>query len=70
MKKIKKDGSAKKLQDFWVFTVYNAYSRRNPFSIYFAQSDDFSLAGQPITQSRQVAILGSFVPAVSYNFKF
>ncbi len=70
MRAFKKNGSPKKLQDYWVFTVYNVYSRRNPFSIYFAQSDDFSLAGQPITQSRQVAILGSFIPAVSYNFKF
>lgn len=70
MNPLKKDGSKKRLQDYWVFTVYNAYARRNPFSIYFAESGDLSTAGQNITQATQVSILGTFVPAVSYNFKF
>ena len=70
MKTIEKDGSPKRLQDYWVFTVYNAYARRNPFSIYFAQTDDLSMAGQAVTQANQVSILGTFVPAISYNFKF
>ena len=70
MRTLKSDGSPKKLQDHWVFTVYNVYARRNPFSIYFAQTDDLSVAGQAITQANQVSILGTFVPAVSYNFKF
>lgn len=70
MRTLKSDGSPKKLQDHWVFTVYNVYARRNPFSIYFAQTDDLSVVGQAITQANQVSILGTFVPAVSYNFKF
>ena len=70
MRTIKSDGSPKKLRDHWVFTVYNVYARRNPFSIYFAQTDDLSVAGQSVTQANQVSILGTFVPAVSYNFKF
>ncbi len=71
MDKYKKDGSLKKLQDYWVFTVYNVYARRNPFSIYFAEAPDLvSPLNQNVTQATQVSILGTFVPAVSYNFKF
>ena len=71
MKKVKPNGTVKKLEDYWVFTVYNAYGRRNPFALYFGQGDGRvetgALAG---TSANQVSILGSFVPAVSYNFNF
>ncbi len=69
-KKVKK-GRERKNEDYWVFSVYNVYSRRNPFSIYFAQSDGRFEEGQPIsTTAKQVSIIGSFLPSVSYNFKF
>lgn len=65
------DGTPKKLQDEWVFTIYNVYMRENPFSIYFSQEDGRLDPGQPTrTEASQVAILGTLVPAVSYNFKF
>jgi len=70
MKKVKPNGKAKKIQDHWVFTIYNVYARKNPFSIYFAQTNNLSDVGQAITQANQVSILGTFVPAASYNFKF
>ena len=64
-------GKERKNEDYWVFSVYNVYGRRNPFSIYFAQAEDRPVAGVPIkTQATQVSIIGSIVPAVSYNFKF
>ena len=50
----------------WVFSVYNVYSRRNPFSIYFEQ--DENIPNQ--TDAIRFAVIGSFVPAVSYNFNF
>jgi hypothetical protein len=69
-KKTKK-GKQRKNEDYWVFSIYNVYGRRNPFSIYFAQADDRPVPGLPIeTQATQVSIIGSIVPAVSYNFKF
>ena len=69
-KKIKK-GKERKNEDYWVFSVYNVYARRNPFSIYFAQSDERFAEGEPIlTTAKQVSIIGSFIPSVSYNFKF
>lgn len=71
MKSVKRNGEAKKLEDFWVFTVYNLTGRENPFSIYFTQGTDRidtgALAG---TSAQQVSILGAMVPAVAYNFNF
>ena len=71
MKKVRSNGAVKRLEDFWVFTIYNVYNRRNPFAIYFAQgSERIETGALANTSARQVSILGSFVPAVSYNFKF
>lgn len=50
----------------WVFSIYNAYNRRNPFTIYFRRNADTPIN----TEAVRLAIIGSIVPAVSYNFKF
>ena len=50
----------------WVFSVYNVYGRRNPFSIFFEQDETNPI----ITEAIRFAVIGSFVPAVSYNFSF
>ena len=64
-------GKDRKNNDYWVFSFYNVYGRRNPFSIYFSQSDDRTVAGQPIvSEATRVAIVGSIVPSISYNFNF
>lgn len=50
----------------WVFSVYNAYNRKNPFSIYTRPNET-----NPVqTEAVQLSIIGSFVPAVTYNFSF
>ena len=55
----------------WVFSVYNVYNRRNPFSIYFRQNADRVLTDQPAsTEAIQLSVIGSFIPSISYNFKF
>jgi hypothetical protein len=70
-KKYKKNGKERKNKDYWVFGVYNAYARNNPFSIYFSQGTDRPVAGEPVpTYATQLAIIGTIIPAVSYNFKF
>ncbi len=70
-KKTKRNGKAKKNEGYWVFSVYNAYGRRNPFSIYFAQADERFAPGDPVkTTANRVSIIGSAFPSVSYNFKF
>ena len=68
---IKKNGKPRKVSDYLVFTIYNLYGRRNPFSIYFRQNDDRVTTGDVVeTQARQVSIIGTFFPSVGYNFKF
>jgi hypothetical protein len=55
----------------WVIGVYNVYSRKNPFSIYFQQETDRMPADQNIhTEAIRLSVVGNFIPAVSYNFKF
>jgi hypothetical protein len=53
-------------QGEWVFSVYNVYNRRNPFSVYVQQNQENSLKNEAIRYS----VIGSIVPAVTYNFKF
>lgn len=53
-------------QGEWVFSIYNVYSRRNPFAIFFEQNADRPNQ----TQAIRYSVIGNFVPAVSYNFKF
>ncbi|NOT76721.1 MAG: TonB-dependent receptor [Cyclobacteriaceae bacterium] len=66
-----RNGKPRKNTDYWVFSLYNVYSRRNPFSIYFSQNDQRVPQGQPLqSQATQLSIIGSIVPSVSYNFKF
>jgi len=70
-KKVKKSGKVRKNQDYWVFGAYNVYARKNPFSIYFSQANYRAIPGQPVaTKSTRLAIIGSIIPSISYNFKF
>ncbi len=49
-----------------VFSIYNLYNRRNPFSVYVRQNEKNYLQ----TEAVQYAVFGSIIPAVTYNFKF
>lgn len=70
-KSIRRNGKIRKNTDYWVFGLYNVYARKNPFSIYFAQGDERIPAGEPIqSKARQLSIIGTVVPSVSYNFHF
>jgi len=76
-REFRKDGKPRKNRDYWVFSVYNVYARKNPFSIYFSQADEGltgherKLPGQPLnSQATQLSVIGSLIPSISYNFKF
>jgi hypothetical protein len=56
----------KNWESSWVFSIYNAYNRRNPFSIYF--DTDYGNLGQ--NKAIQFSVIGSIVPAIAYNFKW
>lgn len=66
-----RNGKARKNVDYWVFSFYNVYGRKNPFSIYFSQGDERTPTGLAYdSQATQLAIVGTIIPSVSYNFKF
>ncbi|MCS7017756.1 MAG: carboxypeptidase-like regulatory domain-containing protein [Cytophagales bacterium] len=62
----KKKKPEQRWESYWVFSVYNAYNRRNPFAIYFRQNPDVPVN----TEAIRFSVVGSFVPAISYNFKY
>jgi hypothetical protein len=69
--KTKRNGRTRTGDDYLVISVYNAYARENPFAIYFSQGVDRVSASEPVqTSATQTAILGTVLPAISYNFKF
>lgn len=49
-----------------VVSVYNVYNRRNAFSIYFRNNPDYPVN----TEAVRYSVIGSFVPAITYNFKY
>lgn len=58
----------RKVNSSWVFSIYNTYSRLNPYFIYFDQNG--SLAnGDLKVEAKQVSLF-PIIPAVTWNFKF
>ena len=58
----------KKLKSEWVFSIYNAYNRKNPYFIYFDQTGS-PYDGTLNVQAKQVSIF-PIIPSVTWNFKF
>ncbi|MCK0159846.1 TonB-dependent receptor [Allomuricauda sp. F6463D] len=59
-----KRNTQRKVQSEWVFSIYNAYNRKNAASINFRDNED---TGR--NEAVRTAIFG-IVPSVTYNFKF
>ncbi|MDO5978898.1 TonB-dependent receptor [Flavivirga spongiicola] len=53
----------RKWQGSWVFGVYNAYARKNAFSVYS------SLRNNQL-KTFQYSVIGAPIPFITYNFKF
>ena len=49
-----------------VLSVYNAYARKNAFAVYF-QADPNHVSQ---TQAIKYSVVGTIIPALTYNFKF
>lgn len=60
--------AGRKLKTEWVFSIYNTYSRQNPYFIYFDQSGS-PYDGSLKVQAKQVSIF-PIIPAITWNFKF
>jgi hypothetical protein len=58
----------RKVSSSWNFSIYNAYSRRNPYFFYFDQTGS-AFDGSLQVQAKQVSLF-PVIPSVTYNFKF
>jgi hypothetical protein len=47
-------------------SLYNVYSRRNAYSIYFRPNED----NPAIVEATRLSILGSMIPSITYNINF
>lgn len=65
-KKIRRNGQERKNRDYWIFTIYNVYARKNAYSYFFRESQLNPGLGEVV----QYSIFGTIIPAVTYNFKF
>jgi len=65
---VPKPNSTKRYKSSWVFSIYNVYSRLNPYFIYFDQSGS-PYNGTLEVQAKQVSLF-PIIPSVTYNFKF
>jgi hypothetical protein len=48
------------------FSIYNVYARRNAYSVTFRQNKD----NPNISEATRMSIIGSMIPAITYNFNF
>lgn len=61
-----KKNETRRYKQSLVFSVYNVYNRRNAFSIYFRTKTGSTFE----TEAVRFSVIGSIVPAVTYNFNF
>jgi hypothetical protein len=55
-----------KVESNWVFSLYNAYNRQNPLTVFFQTNKD----NPQKTEAINYSLIGSVLPGVTYNFKF
>ncbi|MCS6822363.1 MAG: TonB-dependent receptor [Microscillaceae bacterium] len=62
----------RRLKGEWVFSIYNVYASRNPFSIFFRQSIPRGelAALNAVTEAIKFSVVSTLIPSVSYNFRF
>ena len=57
-----------RLQGHWVFSIYNVYSRHNPYFYYFDQEGN-PTTGNLKVEARQVSLF-PIIPSVTWNVSF
>ncbi|HQQ93762.1 MAG TPA: TonB-dependent receptor [Bacteroidia bacterium] len=61
-----KKNEVRRYKQHIVLSVYNVYNRRNAYSIYFRTKAGTTFE----TEAVRFSVIGSFVPAITYNFNF
>jgi CarboxypepD_reg-like domain/TonB dependent receptor/TonB-dependent Receptor Plug Domain len=64
----KEKANKKRMKSYWIFSIYNVYSRLNPYFIYFDQTGN-PYNGTLKVEALQVSLF-PILPAVTWNFKF
>ncbi|HMN33595.1 MAG TPA: TonB-dependent receptor [Chitinophagaceae bacterium] len=64
-----KGGSTKKIKGSWTFSIYNVYSRQNPYLVYLDVSGGLGSGNKVEMKVKQVSIF-PILPSITYNFKF
>ncbi len=67
-----KKNETRKWKGTWVFAIYNAYNRQNPFTVYtrVTQNKDGDITGDGYTKETRMVYLFPILPSVTYNIKF
>jgi hypothetical protein len=60
-----KEKEGRRWRSEWIFSVYNAYARKNAWAINFVQDES-----NPSVTHAEMTYLFSVIPAITYNFKF
>ncbi len=61
-----KKNDTRKWKSSLVFSVYNMYNRKNAFTIFFRPNKD----NPENTEAVRYSVVGTVIPAITYNFKF
>lgn len=63
---------SRKWKGQWVFSIYNVYNRKNPFTIYTRtkQDKDGKIIGDGTDKEARLIYLFPILPSVTYNLKF
>lgn len=56
----------RKIKSTWNLSLYNVYARRNAYSVSFRQNED----NPAVSEAVRLSIIGSIIPAITYNVKF
>lgn len=57
-------------QGSWVLSIYNLYGRKNAYSVFFRTKNDDLIQYYNKANSYKLAVFGSIIPSITYNFKF
>nr|MBP6316364.1 TonB-dependent receptor [Chitinophagaceae bacterium] len=64
-----KPNSTKKVKGSWTFSIYNVYSRQNPYLVYLDVKGGVGSSSGVDIKVKQVSIF-PILPSITYNFKF
>jgi hypothetical protein len=61
---------SKRFSNSWNIAVYNVYARRNAYSIFFRTKNDRLFQFFNKALAYRLAVIGTAVPSITWNFKF